>query len=101
MPDLIGTLEMSWTGFGRAVIFAGTARSYISDYELVSGGTGFSLIEVADPVIQATREGVALDVAVRRVELRARLRAMHKISGRDFGTDIAGWRSWWAETAKR
>ncbi|MCZ6792121.1 MAG: hypothetical protein O7J95_00740 [Planctomycetota bacterium] len=39
-----------------------TQRAYIADYELVSGGTGFAIIEVADPVVQTFQEGVILDV---------------------------------------
>ncbi|MBN1442943.1 MAG: hypothetical protein JXA90_09545 [Planctomycetes bacterium] len=39
-----------------------TQRAYIADYELVSGGTGYSIIEVADPVVQTFQEGVILDV---------------------------------------
>ncbi|HVR72946.1 MAG TPA: tetratricopeptide repeat protein, partial [Planctomycetota bacterium] len=39
-----------------------TQRAYISDYNLVSGGTGFAIIEVADPEVQTFQEGVILDV---------------------------------------
>jgi general secretion pathway protein D len=39
-----------------------TQRAYIADYNLVSGGTGFSIIEVADPEVQTFQEGVILDV---------------------------------------
>ncbi len=101
MPDLIGSLEMSWSGFGRAVIFRGTQRSYIGDYELVSGGAGFSIVEVADPVIRTSSTGVVADVHVRRVELRARLRVMFKISRQEFGTDVKRWREWWREDVAR
>ena len=97
MPDLIRTLRLSWSGFGRAAVFQGTQRAYIGDYELVSGGTGFSIIEVADPVVRTTQTGTVLDVKVVRAELIARLRAMHKISGQDFGTDVGRWQRWWNE----
>lgn len=97
MPDLIRTLRMSWSGFGRAAVFQGTQRAYIGDYELVSGGTGFSIIEVADPVVRTVQTGTVLDVKVVRAELIARLRAMHKISGQDFGTDVGRWQRWWNE----
>jgi len=46
----------------RVYVSVITQRAYIADYELVSGGTGFSIIEVADPVIQTFQEGVILDV---------------------------------------
>jgi general secretion pathway protein D len=39
-----------------------TQRAYIADYNLVSGGTGFAIIEVADPEVQTFQEGVILDV---------------------------------------
>jgi hypothetical protein len=100
MPALIATLHLSWAGFGRGFTVQATQRAYVSDYELVSGGTGFSIVEVADPVIQTNTTGVALDVDVRRVELRTRLRTMKKISGQDFGTDVEKWQSWWQEKAR-
>lgn len=46
----------------RVYVSVVTQRAYIADYELVSGGTGFSIIEVADPVVQTFQEGVILDV---------------------------------------
>jgi hypothetical protein len=58
---------------------------------LVSGGTGFAIVEVADPVIQTNTTGVVLDADVRMVELRTRLRTLKKITGQDVGK----WRSWW------
>jgi hypothetical protein len=97
MPELIRTLRLSWSGFGRAAVFQGTQRAYIGDYELVSGGTGFSIVEVADPVVRTTQTGTVLDVDVVRAELVARLRAMKRISGRDFGADVARWQRWWNE----
>lgn len=39
-----------------------TQRSYIQDYELVSGGTGLVVQEVADPVVATFQDGVILDV---------------------------------------
>lgn len=39
-----------------------TQRAYVQDYELVSGGTGLIVIEVADPVVSTFQEGVILDV---------------------------------------
>ncbi len=46
----------------RVFVSVITQRAYIADYELVSGGTGFSIIEVADPVVRTFQEGVILDV---------------------------------------
>ncbi len=46
----------------RVYVSVITQRAYIADYELVSGGTGFTIIEVADPVIQTFQDGVILDV---------------------------------------
>ena len=74
-----------------------TQRAYIADYELVSGGTGFSIIEVADPVVRTNLEGVSLDVHVKRVEMIARRRALRRNTGQDFGTDQDRWRTWFDE----
>lgn len=95
VPELLTTMRMTWSGFGRAFMMQVTQRAYISDYELVSGGTGFSLVEVADPVVKTNLEGVALDVKVRRVEMVARIRALHKITGQDFGANVRAWENWW------
>jgi hypothetical protein len=97
VPELLTTMRMTWSGFGRAFTMQVTQRSYIADYELVSGGTGFSIVEVADPVIKTNLEGVALDVKVRRVEMVARVRALHRITGQDFGTNVRAWEQWWAK----
>jgi len=97
VPELLTTMRMTWSGFGRAFTMQVTQRSYIADYELVSGGTGFSIVEVADPVIKTNLEGVALDVKVRQVEMIARVRALHKITGQDFGTNVRAWEQWWAK----
>ena len=97
MPELIKTMRYTWAGFGRGFVFQGVQRSYISDYELVSGGTGFSVVEVADPVIQTNTTGVSLDADVRKVEMISRVRAMRKISGQNFGFDSDKWSAWWEE----
>ena len=101
VPQILGSIHMTWQGFGRAYMMQVTQRAYIADYELVSGGTGFSIIEVADPVVATNLEGVALDVKVRKVELTARLRALHKITGQDFGTNIKAWRNWWEKNGEK
>ncbi|GIW72609.1 MAG: hypothetical protein KatS3mg102_2151 [Planctomycetota bacterium] len=37
-------------------------RSYIRDWELISGGTGLSVVEVPDPVVDTFQDGVMLEV---------------------------------------
>jgi type II secretory pathway component GspD/PulD (secretin) len=46
----------------RVYVSVITQRAYIADYNLVSGGTGFAIIEVADPEVETFQEGVILDV---------------------------------------
>lgn len=46
----------------RVYVSVITQRAYIADYNLVSGGTGFAIIEVADPEVATFQEGVILDV---------------------------------------
>ncbi len=46
----------------RVYVSVITQRSYIADYELVSGGTTYTLTEVADPIVRVNEEGVVLDV---------------------------------------
>ena len=94
VAPLIDTFYMTWTGFGRGYTMQATQRAFIKDYELVSGGTGFSIIEVADPVVATNTTGVALDVKVRRVEVYARVRALRKATGQNFGSNLKEWRAW-------
>lgn len=96
VPALIETMRLTWTGFGRGYFSQVTERAYISDYELVSGGTGFQVIEVADPVISKMSTGVVLDAHVQKVELEARVNVLRKITGQNFGADVNRWREWWA-----
>jgi hypothetical protein len=94
VPALAGGSPFSSAG-GRAFFFRGEERSYIADYDLVSGGTGYSVMEVADPVVRTAQTGVVLDVKVTGIELRARVAALRAITGRDLGPDLADWRRWW------
>jgi hypothetical protein len=99
-PVLIQALRRTWADFGRGYIFQGTRRSYIKDYNLVSGGTGFSILEVADPEVDVVSTGVVLDAKVRRVEIISYVRALRKISGRQLGADPREWQAWWKESRK-
>ena len=100
VPYLIQSLRRTWAGFGRGYFFQGEERSYISDYNLVSGGTGFSVIEVADPEIQKIQTGVVLDVKVKKVEIETAVRALRKITGEDLGYDPKPWSEWWLKNGK-
>jgi hypothetical protein len=95
VPVLIETMKLVWDDFGRGFFFQGEQRSFIKDYNLVSGGTGFQIIEVADPEVSTVTTGVVLDVKVRKVEMVARVRALREITGQDFGADVKKWREWW------
>jgi hypothetical protein len=88
-------MKLVWDDFGRGFFFQGEQRSFIKDYNLVSGGTGFQIIEVADPEVSTVTTGVVLDVKVRKVEMVARVRALREITGQDFGADVKKWREWW------
>lgn len=107
MPDrravgpLIQTAHYIWAGFGRTHIAVLTQHAFVSDYELVSGGTGLVVQEVADPVVDTFQEGVVLDVDIRRAEAFARVAALQAITGQKFGTNFGQWASWWKEQTGR
>jgi hypothetical protein len=100
VPVLIETLRYTWTGFGRGFFSRTEDRAYIHDYNLVSGGTGFSIVEVADPEVGVVKTGVVLDAKVNKVEMETRVRALRKITGQDFGTDAEKWSEWWRTNGK-
>jgi hypothetical protein len=95
VPALIITVTKIWTGGGRSYFFQGAQRAYIGDYELVSGGTAFTLAEVADPIVQFNETGVVLDAKIRQSEQRIHLTTLETITGRNFGLDARAWRRWW------
>ncbi len=95
VPALITTTETIWAGFGRAYIMQVVQRSYVQDYELVSGGTGLVVSEVADPIIDVMIEGIVLDVDVRRAEAISRIATLERITGQNFGTNFEAWATWW------
>lgn len=95
VPVLMRSLHMIWAGFGRSHFAQMVQRSYVKDYELVSGGTGLVVSEVADPVIDVFLEGVVIDVKVRRAEATSRIAALQQITGESFGMDFEAWERWW------
>jgi hypothetical protein len=100
VPPLVLAVHKSWNGGQRSFFFQGEQRAYIADYELVSGGTGFSIVEVADPVIRTTTTGVVLDAEVSHSEEHFHLATLEKITHRSFGSDLARWQEWWKGTGE-
>lgn len=92
---LVHQIRKIWANFGRAHIVAVTQRAYVKDYELVSGGTGLVVQEVADPVIDTVQTGVVLDIDVQRTEAISYAAALQKITGKKFGTNFDKWSQWW------
>jgi len=92
---ILKTFHYSWTGFARGYVMVGVTQAYISDYELVSGGTGWTLTEVADPVIGYATYGVVFDADVRRVEATVRIVTLEAITGKHFGANLDSWVAWW------
>jgi hypothetical protein len=95
VPALITAVNKVWTGGQRSYFFAGTQRAYISDYELVSGGTTYTLTEVADPVVKFSETGVVLDVKIAKSEQELHQITLERITGQNFGGDMGKWRDWW------
>ena len=96
VPALIAVLRESTGGFGRVHISVETQRAYIADFELVSGGTGNTVAEVADPVIGTVTEGVQLDTKVISWERRTVVQVLRRLTGQSF-SDPGEWQRWWLE----
>ena len=95
VPILIDRMSRVWADFGRGSIVTGTQRGYVRDHGLVSGGSGATTVEVADPEVSSITTGVVLDADVRKVEIAAYAKALKATTGEDFGTDVGKWREWW------
>ncbi|MBN1417778.1 MAG: hypothetical protein JXP34_03325 [Planctomycetes bacterium] len=71
-PDLAGGAGLRITAEARlaavpgerTTTFGWIARSYVADYENVSGGTGWTLSEVPDPLIQSAGSGILISSIV-------------------------------------
>ncbi|HAK94980.1 MAG TPA: hypothetical protein DCM87_08240 [Planctomycetes bacterium] len=95
VPSLFLTIHKIWTGGQRSYFFQGAMRAYIGDYELVSGGTAYTLTEAADPIVRFSETGVVLDVKIARSEETIHIQTLETITGRSFGKDAGKWREWW------
>jgi len=78
--------------------------SYISDYDVEIA----QLSQIGDPIVSQLREGVILDVKVFaaegtdiEIERRAYVHALGAITGKEFGSDVKAWTSWWVESGKK
>jgi hypothetical protein len=79
-----------------------TQSAYISGYQVVAGGTGLRVAEVAVPVVDVLETGCVLDVAVRYVtefETFARGSVFSFLTGTHFDSDdkVA---AWWKDAQK-
>jgi len=95
VPALLITITKIWGEGQRSYFFQGAQRAYVADYEVVSGGTTFTLTEVADPIVRFNETGVVLDAKIAKTEQRIHLTTLEKITGKDFGRNIGAWKSWW------
>lgn len=95
VPALIVHLRESASGFGRVHIAIETQRAYIEDFELISGGTGQTVAEVADPQVGTLVEGTQLDTKVIQWERRLTLQVLERLSGQSLGADPQAWERWW------
>ncbi len=78
--------------------------SYISDYDVEIA----QLSQIGDPIVSQLREGVVLDVKVYgaegtsiEIERRAYVHALEHITGKNYGSDVKAWATWWTESGKK
>lgn len=100
-PAMISHMRLVLSGFGRAAVQFTTQRAYIRDWNLVSGGSGLVVTEIADPVIDVVTTGVTMDVQVRRVELSLVVQVLQTHSGQSFGAEPEAWSLWWNNSQQR
>jgi hypothetical protein len=96
MPEgiapLVAALASAGPGATRGHVTVTTQRAYVKDFdvEIAQGAV------IADPIVDVVTEGVVLDATVVgiSVERGAYRRALRRLSGVDFGTDVKAWESW-------
>ncbi len=78
--------------------------SYIGDYDVEIA----QLSQIGDPIIMQLREGVVLDVKVFaaegtdiEIERHAYVQALGNITGKEFGSDVKAWASWWVQEGRQ
>lgn len=82
-------------GFGQGYTMIATLQTYISDYQLSSGGTGFIAMELADPELGTLTTGVVFEAKIQYVELAARTQTLVYLTGQELGSDRKAWARWW------
>ena len=82
-------------GFGRGYIMDATMQTYIRDYQLASGGTGFVAVEVADPELGTLTTGVIFETKVQYAEIIARTQTLTYLTGAEAGYSRKSWAKWW------
>ena len=92
IPALIRALA-DGAGAPRNHVAVRTQRAYVKDFDVEIAQAAV----IADPVVDVVTEGTVLDVRVVSVneELATYRGALRRLSGVDFGTDAAAWKSWW------
>ncbi|MDC3379201.1 hypothetical protein OAX78_02860 [Planctomycetota bacterium] len=60
--SLVASGMLSCLNEQRVFLHHGRERTYVSDYERSSGGTGVTVETVSDPIVSVLRSGLALDV---------------------------------------
>jgi hypothetical protein len=95
---LVEHLRITLSGYHHAYAAFTTERAVIRGWRLVSGGTGNTVVEVADPEIGVVRTGVVLDVEIRRVEIAYTVAVLQDLTGQEIGADVGAWQAYLAET---
>jgi hypothetical protein len=94
VPVLVRRLHVIYSGFPQAAANFTTDSAYIKGWKVVSGGTGNTVVEVADPEIDVVRTGVSLEVKVRRVEIVMTTELLRDLTGQSLGPQPAAWAEW-------
>lgn len=100
VPALITSITKIWTDGQRSFFYHGAQRAFIKDYELVSGGTSWTLTEVADPIVDFAETGIVLDAKIAKTEIHIHLKTLERITRQNYGLNGALWLQWWRTTGK-
>ncbi len=107
IEHILNSFVLAWEGSTSGSVLGSVSAQYVKGYEIVSGGTGPNVVQVALPRIGGITVGSAVgsggknsEDRRRRAEAYLRFAVLHELTGQSFGADYKGWKRWWVREGR-